>query len=72
MNLNSNDEISFLHCIICNKNAKKPRMCPYCSKLACYDCISSWSSKQSQCPNCATYLGFADYADCERFVAQIR
>lgn len=68
MNLNPNEDNTLLQCLICYKKVKKARMCPNCSKLGCNDCIFSWSLKQSQCPNCRTYLKFSDYTNCERFI----
>lgn len=46
-------------CTICLIKLQDPHLCPRCSKLYCYDCISEWllmncpeSEQHMKCPNC--------------------
>lgn len=43
-------------CTICLIKLEDPHLCPRCSKLYCYDCISEWllaeSERHQSCPNC--------------------
>lgn len=54
-------------------NVKKPRMCPSCSKLACESCLRKWiEDSRSECPHCRKVLPLTSFADCERFVNDIK
>ncbi|XP_058819290.1 E3 ubiquitin-protein ligase TRIM37-like [Topomyia yanbarensis] len=43
-------------CTICLIKLQDPHLCPRCSKLYCFDCISEWLLSESEqhmnCPNC--------------------
>ncbi|XP_058454892.1 E3 ubiquitin-protein ligase TRIM37-like [Malaya genurostris] len=43
-------------CTICLIKLQDPHLCPRCSKLYCFDCISEWLQSESEqhtnCPNC--------------------
>lgn len=66
-------DLSFLQCYICFQNVKKPRMCPSCSKLACQNCLRTWiEESKPECPHCRKPLLLGSFADCERFVNDIK
>lgn len=72
-NNNQSQDLSFLQCYICFQNVKKPRMCPSCSKLACHNCLRTWiEESKSECPHCRKPLLLGNFADCERFVNDIK
>uniref|UniRef100_A0A182NQG0 RING-type domain-containing protein n=1 Tax=Anopheles dirus TaxID=7168 RepID=A0A182NQG0_9DIPT len=45
-------------CTICFGHLEDPHLCPQCSKLYCYECITEWldSGSSQCCPNCKTSL----------------
>lgn len=48
-------------------------MCPSCSKLACNHCLRTWiEESKSECPHCRKPLLLSSFADCERFVNDIK
>ena len=51
--INSNSNII---CLICNKNAKKPLMCPKCEKIFCEECINNKKIKNKCCYFCNNYM----------------
>ncbi len=52
-NTNINDN---LICLLCNKNCKKPLMCPKCHKICCESCIKIKKKKNKFCSFCNYYL----------------
>lgn len=63
------EDNNFLQCYICLQKVKKARMCPQCSKLACYDCLKTWmEERRSECPHCRRPVPLNNFADCERFI----
>ena len=41
-----------LICIICSNRVTKPKSCPYCGVLSCYDCSKSYFASYEYCKNC--------------------
>ena len=39
-------------CYICLETIKNPKMCNYCHRLACEDCISKWIRTKNECGFC--------------------
>jgi hypothetical protein len=42
-------------CVICFDDFDKPVLLP-CRHVFCFDCIVSWSSMSSRCPNCRSNI----------------
>lgn len=60
-----------LKCVICYDKSIDARMCPFCSKLSCKNCIRKWlTENRSQCPHCRSSLRFEQLVSC-RFVNEI-
>ncbi|XP_022915046.1 E3 ubiquitin-protein ligase TRIM37-like [Onthophagus taurus] len=58
-------------CFICASQVQDAHLCPHCSKLFCYDCISRWLTEQlSECPNCRVSLDVEELVAC-RWVAEV-
>ena len=51
--INSNSNIV---CLICNKIAKRPLMCPKCEKVSCEECIKNKKTKNKFCSFCNSYI----------------
>ncbi|CAF0711565.1 unnamed protein product [Brachionus calyciflorus] len=52
-------------CFICMEKLQNARLCPHCSKLCCYSCISRWLTEQrSQCPHCRAPLQLNELVNC--------
>ena len=43
-------------CLLCNKNCKKPLMCPKCRKICCEQCIKNKKKKNKFCSFCNYYI----------------
>lgn len=44
---------------------RNARLCPHCSKLCCFACISRWLTEQrSQCPHCRSPLQISELVNC--------
>ena len=49
--------VEVFKCFICMEKLTNARLCPRCSKLCCYPCISRWLNEQrNQCPHCRAPL----------------
>lgn len=63
------DEI--LKCVICYDKLSEAKMCPFCSKLFCKNCIKKWlTENRLQCPHCRSPLRIESVVTC-RFVKEI-
>uniref|UniRef100_A0A0X3PZW0 E3 ubiquitin-protein ligase TRIM37 n=1 Tax=Schistocephalus solidus TaxID=70667 RepID=A0A0X3PZW0_SCHSO len=52
-------------CFICMERLNNTRLCPHCSKLCCYDCITKWiTENRPQCPHCRTTLHTYELVNC--------
>lgn len=52
-------------CFICMEKLKDARLCPHCSKLCCFACISRWLTEQrAQCPHCRATLHLHELVNC--------
>ncbi|RNA39159.1 E3 ubiquitin- ligase TRIM37 [Brachionus plicatilis] len=52
-------------CFICMEKLRNARLCPHCSKLCCFACISRWLTEQrSQCPHCRAPLQISELVNC--------
>ena len=47
-----NDIRDRLKCYICLSKVKKPKMCKFCSRLSCSNCINAWLSSHNYCGIC--------------------
>ena len=57
----SRDQVKdHLKCYICYNQIKKPRMCRFCNKLACEECLKNWLSTKNKCAFCRTKMKFGD------------
>ncbi|GAB0094626.1 E3 ubiquitin-protein ligase TRIM37-like [Sergentomyia squamirostris] len=55
-------------CFICMEKLQEAHLCPHCSKLCCYVCISRWLTEQrSQCPHCRARLHVNELVNCRWF-----
>ncbi|EAT35401.1 AAEL012435-PA [Aedes aegypti] len=55
-------------CFICMEKLQEAHLCPHCSKLCCYLCISRWLTEQRrQCPHCRATLHVSDLVNCRWF-----
>ncbi|CAD8181400.1 unnamed protein product [Paramecium pentaurelia] len=59
-----------LTCFICLSNLTNPHICPCCSKLCCYSCITKWLTENRQCPHCRSSLRIQQLVNC-RFLEDI-
>ncbi|CAG9771681.1 unnamed protein product [Ceutorhynchus assimilis] len=58
-------------CFICMEKLRDAQLCPHCSKLCCYECISRWLTEQrSQCPHCRAPLHLHELVNC-RWVEEV-
>lgn len=58
-------------CFICMEKLVDARLCPHCSKLCCYACVSRWLTEQrSQCPHCRASLHLHELVNC-RWVEEV-
>lgn len=54
-------------CFICMEKLKDAHLCPSCSKLCCFQCISRWLNERPhcpQCPYCRATLHVSDLVNC--------
>ena len=49
-----------LKCYICLSKVKKPKMCKFCKRLCCSDCINSWLSGHDYCGICKSKVTLED------------
>ncbi|XP_055540323.1 E3 ubiquitin-protein ligase TRIM37-like isoform X2 [Wyeomyia smithii] len=55
-------------CFICMEKLQEAHLCPHCSKLCCYLCISRWLTEQRhQCPHCRATLHVSELVNCRWF-----
>lgn len=55
-------------CFICMEKLQEAHLCPHCSKLCCYLCISRWLTEQRrQCPHCRATLHVNELVNCRWF-----
>ena len=47
-------------CYICYNQIKRPRMCKYCKKLACEECLKGWLATKDKCAFCRNKMKFDD------------
>ena len=47
-----NDIRDKLKCYICLSKVNKPKMCKFCKRLSCSDCINSWLLNHDYCGIC--------------------
>ena len=47
-----NDIRDKLKCYICLSKVNKPKMCKFCKRLSCSDCINSWLNQHNYCGIC--------------------
>lgn len=59
-------------CFICMEKLQDAHLCPHCSKLCCYLCISRWLNEQRrQCPHCRAPLNVTELVNC-RWLEEVR
>lgn len=57
--------VEVFKCFICMEKLKNARLCPHCSKLCCFACISRWLTEQrNQCPHCRAPLHISELVNC--------
>lgn len=57
-----------LFCYICLGKLVNAHLCPYCSKLCCFSCISKWiSEEKEECPHCRAVLHKSNLVACRWF-----
>ena len=60
-----------LRCFICLSQLTQPHLCPHCSKICCYNCISKWLTERKQCcPHCRLPLTTQQLVNC-RFMDDV-
>jgi tripartite motif-containing protein 37 len=60
--------IDVFRCFICMEKLQDAHLCPFCSKLCCYVCISRWLVEQrKQCPHCRAPLHVHELVNCRWF-----
>ena len=47
-------------CNICHNILKKPRMCKFCKKTACEECLKKWVNDKNKCPVCQKKIKYSD------------
>ena len=47
-----------LKCYICMAKLTKPRMCKYCYRPACENCITKWLNEKHQCGFCRKKINY--------------
>ena len=57
---NKAEIIDKLKCYICMEKIKKPRMCKFCQRAACENCLKNWLQTKNQCGFCRTKIKFSD------------
>ncbi|CRL01532.1 CLUMA_CG014186, isoform B [Clunio marinus] len=66
--VNSENLIDVFRCFICMEKLQEAHLCPFCSKLCCYGCISRWLVEQrKQCPYCRAPLHVHELVNCRWF-----
>lgn len=50
-------------CFICMQKLNEAHLCPHCSKLCCFMCISRWLNERRTCPHCRQTLTSADLGE---------
>lgn len=69
--ITNNNLEELLKCVICYDKLIDPKMCPFCSKLCCKNCIHKWLlGNRSQCPHCRAGLRTDQLVTC-RFLNEI-
>lgn len=60
-----------MRCFICFERVKEPHMCPHCSKICCFGCVSIWlNERREQCPHCRQRLTVGTLVNC-RFMDDV-
>ena len=52
-----------LKCYICMDKLKKPRMCKYCHRAACEECLKKWLKDKGSCGFCRKRIKFEEAID---------
>ena len=60
---NKAEIIDKLKCYICMDKIKKPRMCKYCHRPACANCLQNWLNMKHQCAFCRKKINFNETID---------
>ena len=55
-----NDIRDKLKCYICLSKVNKPKMCKFCKRLSCSECINSWLRDHDFCGICKKHVTFDD------------
>lgn len=51
-------------CFICMEKLQEAHLCPHCSKLCCFMCISRWLNERRSCPHCRQSLNIGELVNC--------
>lgn len=51
-------------CFICMEKMQDAHLCPHCSKLCCFMCISRWLNERRSCPHCRQSLNIGELVNC--------
>ena len=55
-----NDIRDKLKCYICLSKVNKPKMCKFCKRLSCSDCINNWLKQHDYCGICKKKVDYDD------------
>jgi hypothetical protein len=58
-----NEVKDLVKCYICLGQIKKPKMCNFCHRLACGDCIRQWIRENQKCGYCRHNITIFDFID---------
>ena len=58
-----NEVKDLVKCYICLEQIKKPKMCSFCHRLACGDCIKHWMRENQKCGYCRHNITIFDFID---------
>ena len=58
-----NEVKDLVKCYICLEQIKKPKMCSFCHRLACGDCINHWMRDNKKCGYCRHNITIFDFID---------
>ena len=58
-----NEVKDLVKCYICLGQIKKPKMCSFCHRLACGDCIKHWMRENQKCGYCRHNITIFDFID---------